>query len=398
MKKISDKEELTEIQEFINLLPPVDGNLNPFSAFEQESVFHKLADADKELKLFNKNYGNIFYGKKNIDGLAVIPRKDSISTINTVPGNIQSFPFVTEALNEFLYRWKGYLNSGVIPDDNSFKFVPLSGFVDFETFYRDHMQLTYKSFIKYLQQDNLQDKIYDFDSFLKIFVKFCSIHCRTKPLTLSSFVPSKYCGHSMTGLSLTMRDTENSILKRKEFIADPKFDLFNETVNISGFILDKSEPWKMYFNIYNDRAKQKINKYKQSNYFYKDFFELANKYDIFLLQKYIYSFYNSFVDLNQNLILEKENCKKRKLERKKIELKHYKKILASKPNYKWTRFYLYLRLVENQKDVNQNQFNRIANETSRLFSSVDKEQALLYVEKAIRMYPRLGIKNRSFYF
>lgn len=406
MKKIHNIKKLNKEQEVFLEKNYVDNSINARVLFNQEVVYQYDNKDRFSLELYNKIYGDVFYGKMNKNKEVVLPNTFYVIQIPGLKKNVYTFSFVEKAYNEFRNKMNWYERNGIL---NTFKLIPIlpiEGYVNFEDLYEKQFNSYYEVFSLFISQNNLNKKIINFETFLNIFSMYISRSTPVTPFTATKYISSRYCVSNVNALTLVLDNKQsNSYKQKEELLSNPNFKLFNETANLYGFIIDKNEPWKMHFNIHSPRAKEYIDRIKESSDFFEDFYIKINQYDVYFLKKHLFNFYNRFVEerprfteANFKVCKKEVKSKSKIINREILNNTDIQRELNSETNLEWWRFYLFTRSCEQNLVWTQAEFDDFASESYRLISLVDKSEALRYIESKIASQAKSKEKIRTYKF
>lgn len=403
MKKVDKKNNFSlNEQTFMDYqLPYKDGELGAKASFIQEVAYQNTIEENASLPLYNKIYGNTLYGKVNKKNISVVPQGIFVERIEEANTDQSTFNFVADAYRDFLRKWTKLINKGIVEED--FYNVNIKkGYENIEDVYQKYITDHYLKFVTYIKNNKVEKEINGFDSFLNLFFEYIYLQSRTNSFSLSKFIKTKKCPDTVTGLVLYLDDKKNTYENKIEYIDNDKFVLLNETLNSCGFIVDKNEPWKITFNIYSSVAKKYIDKYGDSNKFYDSFFVKVGSYDLFYFQKIILELYNRFVSENREFVtLSQKICngkfvtQKNIIERSQIPQSEISQTLTSEISFKWWKFYISTRILEERKRIEQKMVNTIVSEIYQIYQKLDIEPALRYLERTIAQMPaEIGARKR----
>lgn len=407
MKKITERKVLTEREIQLAENDLVDNLIAPLSSFDQEVIYQYTVEQENSLKLFNKNYGNLLYGRKDEKSNTVLPNTGFFSQNQKVINAPFCFSFVSDAYEDFSRMWRSYVNAEIIKENDIISIEAVKGYVNFEDLYKNKFNEYSSIFLEFVKLNQLNKDITDWNSFLKQFSNFISSMAPSNPITPSSFVESRYCDDHISGLVLSFADKDNNKYSNKqEFLNNTNFIIFNQLANLHGFILDKNEPWKLYFNIYSPKAKEYIEKYqKQSDphNFYKYFFLPANNFDLYYFMKNIMDLYNMFV-ADKPYIIEKryELCKAdlitktRKIDRTPLSKTFMDEQLNNKADSNWWRLYVYTLICEKNLLMTQPRFEQIVIDSYKVYIALDIRESLRYLGSLLKQCPTTRSKERNF--
>lgn len=406
MKKVNKIKYLNSEQVVFATSNYVENSENSRIAFNQEAVYQYTNKDEFTVELYNKIYGDVYYGKHNRRKQVILPNTTAIVEIDSGQNKVYAFNFVADAYREFKDRMNYYKNNNILNSFYSINYIPLEGYVNFEESYESLFSEYYEDFIQYTRENSQIKNIRNLETFLEVFSLFISRSTPVTPFTATKFISSKFCVANVNGLTLTLdRKDSNSYIQKEDLLNNPNFNLFNESANLHGFIIDKNEPWKMHFNIHSPRAKEYIARYEQSSDFFDDFYVKVNQYDIYFLKKHIFNFYNRFVEdrptyTETNL----KSCNReiktslKKITRQPLSSRKIQEELNSPANLHWWRFYVFTRSCEANLGWTQEQFDQLVAESYRFYLDVDKDQALGYIDERINSQPVPKGKIRTYKF
>lgn len=390
MKKVNNISNLSAEQRIISSLPPTPTKKNSRASFNTEAVYQYNIQKKVTTPLFNKNYGDVLYGKLDYNNDVVLPIGQNLKQIQIVENGPFCLSFVTDAYEDFFTVWSKYIQEGRVLDTPDFKAVALSGHLNFETVYEEQLDLHYDLFLNYIFQAGLRDKITDFDEFLRYFSIYLSSSSFSNPLNASSFVRSKNCSPLVSGMLISLSNQPLNDETKNNWINHPNFQLLNETANLYGFIVDKNIPWHLYYNLRSPASAIYLERYTTRNSVFKDLFIKVDDYDFYFLQKATYDLYTRFTERYPQyketfykVCSDSTRSKTIFSERERFDQTTIKQILSSPPTEKWIRFYCFVRCCEQKLPWDQKKFDSLSQDVYSLSSELDKEQAIRYLNKTL---------------
>lgn len=410
MKKITDNKYLTEFQKLFFSEDYVDSSPNALTSFEQEAFYQKTVDNLLDNKiLFNKSYGDIFYTKKNNKNKIILPKTEFIKSIDINKTDVSALNFVADSYKNLITEWKSLKRSGVLTEKQSLDISLESGYRNFENEYQVHLGKYLQLFFIFVQIKKYDHKIKNFQDFLHTFSEFLSIHSKNNPFTITKFVESRFCPDSVSGLLLkTNIKMQNNYTEREKLIKSPQFDLLNNLALKYGFIIDKNNPKNMYFNIHSPNSQEAINKYLQTNQtvknnFYENFFIETEQYDLYYLQEYCLESYNIYRTIQPTFTVDENiSCKgyqksiSKVVERQAITDREVQQILNSPSDLIWWRFFIFTKLCEENKEINQDRFEKLVEKSFEIYERLDMAASIAYISSQMRSLPRSAAKERNF--
>jgi hypothetical protein len=344
----------------MSIEPKAKNNLNTSLLHEYRS-YYKFVTYPKE---YENNidlwYNSFLYGKVDTNVNPIILQNDNFKSINNF--GIQQKPlyaanFVVDSYNEFIEEVRRADQYLKIPKSilNPIKVKKASLIFD------EEYSIKTKNLLNSLMNISvsiLEKNIISFDDYLKLFLS--NILITKTRITQTGYLTSKVCSPNISGLALELstleHDDDNK--KFKQYLQDPNYQFFINTAEKYSFYVDKNAPWRMVFNLNTEYAKNKFKQYDCNNLeevfnkIYKpsyltDYKVLKNVLiDGYVekvlkkpsIQKYYYC------ELNNSLLFEIVN----KQQKEQI----------NKTDLFWIQVYYYIRLIEENKLTNQQEFDK----------------------------------------
>ena len=408
MKKVSETKQTSELQDvFADFDGPV-GQGTSMVEFEREAFYQKnIESSQRNIKLFNKSYGDIFYCKKNKNGKVIVPKPDHIKKMNFVKGENSALDFVCKAFQNFVEDWNKLVSSEAIPEQQNIDIVPTKAYENFEAKYKELISESSLSYTSYLIANKSIERINNIDSFLKELSKAVSIDTKTNPITISKYIESKSCPDNISGMVVELPHKDNNFETKRKFVESQIFEIYEQIATKNGFAIDKNNPWKLYFNIISPYSRTLIQQFMEDGSkidkdFYKQFFVETEEYDFHFLKKYILEMYNYVcIASPESTITEIVQCngkpkvKKRNVQRVLLENKEKQTIINS-VDKKWWRFFIFCKACEKNLQLNQNQFENIVDQGYEIYSRLDIRTALSYVDETLIGVPLAADRQRNF--
>jgi hypothetical protein len=237
----------------------------------------------------------------------------------------------------------------------------------------------------FVKEYNREQKIGDFNSFLKVFLEFIDIVGHMYPLTRTSFITTKFCHPECSGLVINLREDNHALDRNKyeRFLQDKNFDFYTKAARQHGFMIDKNAPWRLVADVFSPAMKKYINKYNISTVRRKEVFENyyyeAYKTELEVLKVYVTQIYNSYVysEPFQKITKQLPNngaIITERIERKTIGINDFDNVF-------WLKIYTYIRARETATTMTQTSFNRLVKDASSIFLKLDKQRALDYINR-----------------
>lgn len=409
MKKVSDNKELTSLQEGFYETDGPSGLGSTLVNFERESFYQKtIEDILPEKRLFNKSYGDIFYCKKNEKNETIVPNPKFIKSMNFIKGEHKSLAFVSKAYQNFVTEWNREIEKGAIPEQQNIEIIPLKSYTSFEAEYSKTITEYSLLYSSYLKATNSIEKIKDLKTFIKEISKIVSIETKTNPFTVSKFIESKFCPDTISGMVLELPHRDNEYKTKKQFIESQAFTIFQDIATRNGFVIDKNNPWKLYFNLQSPVSRQIVESFleedeKFSKHFYNKFFVSTGQYDFYFFKKYILEMYNFTCTAYPTSIIKesifcngKSTIKSNTVNREPIFGEMRDDLLETESELYWWRFFVFVKLCEHNVNINQSQFENLVEQVYSIYETLDEKEAMEYLELSVRSFSRSNNKTRNF--
>lgn len=210
------------------------------------------------VKTFDLHQKHLLYGRIDKDGDAVYLDDSNLKTLHG--GNTETHEavdFVCDAFSDMKVGIRSAANKG---------FVALSGLYpvslkahkswsngDLEYNYNQYLNKVYTTFVdSYVSVDRREEKIKNFKDFTKEFLKFSLDAADLFPVTKTGYITSIHCSPYISGLMLDIAPESYGILSNslvEDYINDVNFTFFVNQVKKFGFMVDKTAPWRLVFNL-----------------------------------------------------------------------------------------------------------------------------------------------------
>jgi len=255
--------------------------LNSLGTFIQRETYSEKIYPKSSADPIDLWYSKSLYGKINKREDIIYLSEAFLKQIKTDEKEPKfALNFVVDAfddLRKFYDRSASKINSESILDKVECK----NAWQSSTSNYHKYMNILYKVFVSsYLNDNNRENKIKDFKSFVIVFLEFIDIISEAYPITRSQFIKSKFCSPLISGLMIEVFDENHAIDENKyeKFIQDPNFDFYSKAARQYGFYIDKNAPWRLVADISSPAMKPYIKKYlSDHNKIFKDFYYEAYK-------------------------------------------------------------------------------------------------------------------------
>lgn len=292
---------------------PVGHNGLPTNLLFEERLYYRdrafLQLEGKDNGLLDRWNTILEYGKVDSSGQPVYPSESFLKQFTSTEKDVFALNFVVDAfeematwLEEYLYK-AGYSlpekargGSAIIPMTVSRAWESVT------LLYNDHVKEMYRVFTNGFL-DNKHSRILTFEHFVEQFMEFCRLIAPSTPVTLSSFVESKFCPLHINGITIEIaKDSyDDDQVKFDTFLNHGHFELYRYAAQLHGFMIDKNIPWRLIANLNHPKMRAGANSQillgvePTIKNMMTTAYRPAQGLDIFLLKFHLPSFYNSYI-------------------------------------------------------------------------------------------------------
>ena len=244
-----------------------------------------------------------FYGKVNLNGDIVYPSERYLSVLpnpNKASGNTYyALNFVAKAFSNFRdYYIKG-INAGIVKGDEPNIIEPLKAWQSVHDRYANNIDRLYSTIINGYLQKSPVATIKNFDEFMRSVNEFLMSSGNGAKLSRSSFILSKACPMSISGLAIEITpfiSYNNDKKKAQNFYQDPNFGFYMAALKKFGFMADIDYPGRIVADVGSPVMQKYMSEFGVTldNLFEKYYYKAA-EFDYDLIRIYLAQFYNSYV-------------------------------------------------------------------------------------------------------
>ncbi len=297
----------------VNKDEPVGHNGLPTDLLFAERLYYRdgafLQLENKDNGLIDRWNTILEYGKSDSSGQPVYPSEGATKQFASAERDAFGLNFVVDVFEEMATWLEDYLYKAghALPEEarKGSAIIPMTVFRAAESvtlLYNEHIKEVYKVFTNDFLQ-NRHSKILTFDHFVDHFVQFCRLIAPATPITLSSFIESKFCPLHINGLTIEIAeaDYDDDQPKFNTFLNHGHFEIFRYAAQIHGFMIDKNCPWRLIANLNHPKmfaAAQKeilLGAEPTIKNIMTTAYRPAQNLDVFLLKFHLPSFYNSYI-------------------------------------------------------------------------------------------------------
>ena len=242
-----------------------------------------------------------------------------------------------------------------------------SGWLSIHELFHDSYKITYDGFTSRngFLRTSRDEKIVDFDGFLRVFREYIQIQTPARSFTRSGHVISKYCTPSISGLMIDIvpdPDHGDDYAKYVGYVKDDNFHLYVDAARRFGFAIDLNAPWRLIADIESPQMKAYLKKYGVYDLdgFFKSYYIPTHRYDIEAFSVYMMNIYNSYVAASPNIRVKvpcgSGETKWKLVARKPLSVEKFER---DYPKKWWIRMYTWLRAKESELAWSQIKFEQV---------------------------------------
>lgn len=365
-------------------------------------------DADAESK--NNLYKDIVYihgqyGKINLNGDSIeLKNENSLKNLNT-KNNVTAINIVSDQFNKMKFDYEKVKRKNNLSDNSLYyNLEPVKSYVSFTDQYDSYMSSYMEVFLRDIFNTKKIDDIKNISDYIKHFLTYFS-SLNQFIFLKSNFIKSNLSTNFGSGLFVELveeKEHDDDFKKFNKYVRDPLFVAFTDYAMNYGFSVDKKYPWKLIFDLNSPVVKEeyeKLNIIDTEDFLKKHYIEtykIELNYIIDLLYfSYIDIFYitkeKKSSTYRTKYVNEQVCVYSEKIELDYLSYEEYKKLIS---NEYWIKFYLYLKMIQNNVPGDQDTFNRYYNEALSLLKNLNIDSAIEYVHNITKgQFPL--IKNRS---
>ncbi|MAG27802.1 hypothetical protein CMI47_19915 [Candidatus Pacearchaeota archaeon] len=263
-------------------------------------------------------YDKNLYGKINRiqDALVVDPARLKILK-SSGDKELQVLDFVADAFRDFrkFYMKKaasgglsglgGKGTAGLERVRPSIKIKPKRAWVDPQILYHNHMKRVYDKSAS-LVFSKRQEEITSIDAFVPMFVNTLETVSSRTPISLTSFITSKYCTPLVSGLMIELDEQSHDAdpAKYRSWLKDPNYEFYANAARLYGFVVDKNAPWRLIADVFSSTMLNYMQKYGTTKYnCFNTCYYSTHLSDLRKLRSYAYDFYTAFAGANPTVVI-----------------------------------------------------------------------------------------------
>ena len=314
-------------------------------------------------------YFHQLYGKINLTNDIVNIDESRLKSLDSDPKLMLVSP-AADAFNGLIKQHKRITNSNVINSNSKFYNIkPKKAFISPNLQHSEYINVYFNQFYNFINNNNLNNKIINFKSFIKYFIFFYNQN-DNKIINKTEFIKTSLCSPFSSGLIVEIASDKHGDDKNsyENYLRDDAFGIFDTLSKQHGFVMDKHSPWRLTFDIAGANAQPYLQSYdvQDLNSYFDQFYYFTEYFNFESLKIYLLNLYNFIVNeapTVRNTITTFKNNKaciyEKKISRELIE---YNKLNEHITDDDLIKLYFYIKTKENNIISSESQFQQMVQE------------------------------------
>ena len=387
------------------LIPRGQNGLTSLASFYQSGIYAEHAYPSLGPRPLDTHEDfNFLYGRVDFDLNPVFLAEDNLKQlpVNKNGDTLFALNFVVDAFNDMMTYIQRAQEAGRIQKEQSAygEIEPKRAWVGEESIhqmYGNHMNELYTAFVSGHLNSHLEQKITNFQSFMKIFLAFVSLVGYTKPITRTGFITSFMMNPLSSGLMIELVEGkhDDDYAKYLGFIRDTNFSFFTRTCERFGFLVDKHAPWRIIADVMNPYMQEKMKAYGvyEKKEIFPTYYLKGANYEIDNLRIRFFQMYNLYVQQypDRTILTPSSNGRTGRSSRNRVKITYEQRDVETIESLDkrfdrdyWLRVFMYLRAIECKKPYSQRQFDNSVKEAVQRRNYLGESKAIEYIEKNYR--------------
>jgi hypothetical protein len=329
------------------------------------------------------------YGKIDLDNKVVVPILEKMTGYR---GEVKTFNFVADALEDFSQDIMTKLTKGATVPRGKFAGLTFSPRFknDWKKEYVDYLSVTAESFkTKMLSSAADYNNITNFNQFLKLFLEFSTDFVQENPISFGGYSISSKNDIFTTGLAFDLNNESygDDSVSSAEYFDDPNFNVYSQSAQNHGFIVDRHNPWRFVVNVASEKMQEYMRKrgvLNAQDMFDKMYFNplLPEFYEFVKMVSFLYADIFSPDGTVAKICYRNGKTSYSLTRRERYNPRAVENVdeLVSFLGYStWLRAYAYIKAREISVNISQKEFDDIVREACSLQKYLDISKALLYI-------------------
>ena len=343
-------------------------------------------------------YNKSLYGRIDRHENVVVPKVIAIKQYPSDNGSYFGLNFVVDAFVGLQSAFeKGMMLNTVATAGTVYSGLRIRrGIQSTSNVYYDYLQILHSMFIdSYLQAFHKMSEITTFKAYITEFIKYLDDRLPFAPITKSGFMTSMFATPYMSGLVLELRNEDHAsdLPKKEAYIEDPNFNVFRNTAQQYGFMVDKNAPWRLVADLASPFMQRYGIPYdvkpaagSASNIF-DTHYDRVYTQDIELLKRFFFLAYETFIEMyptaRQEKVVECEGASTLKINLEERIPYNEQVYEQDYPDSFWIQLYTIFRIKEMEIHLTEPRKRVIIKDILELFPRYGFESTVKYINNRI---------------
>lgn len=374
MNKIADQADLYSTDPKYRIIPQGNNNLTTkilyYQRLNYELEFSNVTSMNGVIPENFKDYlySHQLYGKINLNNDVVNIDENKLKSLDADPKLMLVSP-AADAFSALYSRHKRLIDSNAISSKSKFYDIkPKKAFISANLQHSEYINVYFNKFYDFINNNNLNNKIVDFKTFIKYFIFFYNESDKT--FNKTEFMRTIACSPYSSGLVVEVGADKHGNDKKsfENYLTDESFGMFDTLSKQHGFVMDKHSPWRLTFDIAGANAQQYLQPYnvQDLNSYFDQFYYFTEYFNFESLKIYLLNLYNFIVQEQPIARSVKTSFKngnacisEKKISRQSIRYEDlYNHIIEED----LLKLYFYIKVKENNIISSESQFEQMFSE------------------------------------
>jgi len=374
LNKIADQSNFYSDDPRYRIIPQGNNNSKGLFLYHQrlnyELEFNNVVSIEgmKSENFKDYLYSDQLYGKININNDVVNIDESKLKSLDPDPKMLLISP-AADAFNSLYARHKGLINSNAISSNSKFYNIkPKKAFISPNLQHSEYVNSYFNEFYSFINNNDLNNKIVDFKTFIKYFVFY--YNQSDKMLNKTEFIRTSLCSPYSSGLVENISADKHGDDKKvyEDYLRDEVFGIFDTLTKQHGFVMDKHSPWRLTFDIAGANAQPYLQVYdaEDLNQYFDKFYYFTEYFNFESLKIYLLNLYNFIAQeqpIARSVITTFKNGNpciyEKQITRQQIE---YNDLYNNITEEELMKLYFYIKVKENNIISSDSQFEQMFGE------------------------------------
>jgi len=376
MNKIADEANLYSTDPQYRIIPQANNDTTTkilyYQRLNYELEFDNITFINniKSQNFKDYLYSNQLYGKINLNNDIINVDENKLKNLNSDSKLFLVAP-AADAFNALFDRHKALVKNNSIGLKSQFYDIkPKKAFISPNLEHSKYINVYFNKFYNFINNNDLNNKILDFKTFIKYFIMFYNEN--DKIINRTEFIRTSLCSPYSSGLVVEINSDKHGDDKNaySKYLRDESFGVFDTLLKQHGFVMDKHSPWRLTFDLAGVNAQeylqtynvQDLNTYFDQFYYFTEYFNFENlKINLLNLYNFIVQNQPNAKTVMTKFINGKPCIKEKQTLRQYIQ---YEDLYNNISEEQLMKLYFYTKMRENNCISSDSQFEQLFTEVS----------------------------------